>query len=290
MPRGRTGKSGTARNCVSFSGQSSQSVTSGADSMNGQALKAALNGGECVYGAMFVQTRVGNGDHRLREMGLNFVIVDNEHAPYSRSETAGWMRKLGASGIVPMVRVPIPASHYVTMALDAGAQGILAPYVERVEQVQEVVGAAKYLPLKGEALHRAVTTGEFPSEETRRHLEERNKNNVLIIGIESTAALERLDELVSVPGVDAAFVGPNDLSIQLGIPADYDHPRYLEAVDHVFDTCRDKGVSLVIHFFSHEMAQPWIERGICFILYGSDRRGIGDAMKQDLDFLRSLEA
>jgi 4-hydroxy-2-oxoheptanedioate aldolase len=257
--------------------------------MNGEALKTALRGGERVYGTMFVQTRVGNGDHRLREMGLNFVIVDNEHAPYGRGETGAWMRKLAANGIVPIVRVPIPASHYVTMALDAGAHGILAPYVESVEQVQEVVGACKYLPLKGEAVLRAVTTGEFPSEETRAHLEQRNRNNLLVIGIESVAAMERLDDLLSVPGVDAAFVGPNDLSIQLGVPADYHHPRYLEAVEHIHSTCRAKGVPLVIHFFTYEMAQPWIGKGIHFVLFGSDRKGIGDAMKKDFDFLRGLE-
>jgi 4-hydroxy-2-oxoheptanedioate aldolase len=257
--------------------------------MNGEAMKAALKGGERVYGTMFVQTRVGNGDHRLREMGLNYVIVDNEHSPYSRGETAAWMRKLASNGIVPIVRVPIPASHYVTMALDAGAHGILAPYVEHVEQVREVVGAAKYLPLKGAAVTRAVTRGELPSAETRVFLEQRNRNNLLVIGIESVAALERLDDLLSVPGVDAAFVGPNDLSIQLGVPADYHHPRYLEAVDRIFDTCKAKGVPLVIHFFTREMAQPWIAKGIRFILYGTDRKGIGDAMKQDFDFLHGLE-
>lgn len=258
--------------------------------MNGQELKAALGDGQRVYGTMFVVTRAGHGDHRLREMGLNYVIVDNEHAPFSRSETAAWMRKLSQAHLVPVVRAPIPASHYVTMALDAGAQGVLAPYVETVEQVREVVGAAKWLPLKGDAVRRAVAEGEFPSEETRKHLEERNRNNVLIIGIESVAAMERLDDLLSVPGVDAAFVGPNDLSIQLGVPADYHHPRYLEAVDHIYDTCRARGVPLVIHFFTYEMAQPWIEKGVRFVLFGSDRRGIGDQMKADFEFLRGLPA
>jgi len=252
-------------------------------------MKAALRGGERVYGTMFVQTRVGNGDHRLREMGLNFVIVDNEHSPYSRGETAAWMRKLTSNGMVPIVRVPIPASHYVTMALDAGAHGVLTPYVESVAQVQEVVGAAKWLPLKGEAVERVVKRGEFPSEDTRAHLEQRNRNNLLVIGIESVAAMERLDDLLSVPGVDAAFVGPNDLSIQLGVPADYHHPRYLEAVEHIHATCKARQVPLVIHFFTYEMAQPWIEKGVHFILFGSDRKGIGDAMKQDFDFLRGLE-
>lgn len=257
--------------------------------MNGERLKDALKDGEHVYGTMFVQTRVGHGDHRLREMGLNFVIIDNEHSPYSRSETAAWMRKLSAGGIMPIVRVPIPASHYVTMAHDAGAQGILAPYVERVEQVREVVGASKFLPLKGEAVDQAVETGVLPSDATREYLAERNRNHTLVIGIESVAAVERLDDLLAVEGVDAAFVGPNDLSIQLGVPADYHHPTYLEAVERIFDTCEARGMPLVIHFFTYEMAEPWIEKGVRFILFGSDRKGIGDSMKKDFDHLRGLE-
>ena len=256
--------------------------------MNGAELKAALQAGNRVCGAMFVTTRVGAGDERLAEMGLDFVIVDNEHAPYSRSETADWLKKLAKLGMVPIVRVPIPASHYVTMALDAGAQGVLTPYVETVEQVREVVGAAKYLPLKGEAVQRAVENGQFPSSETRSFLEDRNKNNVLIIGIESVAAMERLEELISVPGVDAAFVGPNDLTIQLGCPAQYHDPRYIEAVDRIYETCTAKGIPLVIHFFTYEMAEPWIAKGVRLVLFGTDRGGIADQMKADFDHLRAL--
>lgn len=256
--------------------------------MTGEELKNRLRQGGRVYGTMFVVGRPGAGDERLEAMGLDYVIVDNEHSPFSRAETAAWCRRLRDAGLVPFVRVPIPASHYVTMALDGGAQGILAPYVERVEQVREVVAAAKYLPLKGEAVDRAVAEGVFPSDATRDHLAERNKNNVLVIGIESVAAMERLDELLSVPGVDAAFVGPNDLTIQLGVPADYQHPSYLEAVSHIHATCQAKGVPLVIHFFDYAMADPWIAEGVRLVLFGSDRAGIGDAMQADFDHLRGL--
>ena len=256
--------------------------------MNGLELKTALKDGQRVFGTMFVTTRVDAGDERLTDMGLDYVIVDNEHAPFSRSETADWVKKLSASGLVPIVRVPIPASHYVTMALDAGAQGVLTPYVETVEQVREVAAAAKFMPLKGEAVDRAIETGQFPSEETRAFLEERNKNNVLVIGIESVAAMERLEELISVPGVDAAFVGPNDLTIQLGCPAEYHDPKYLEAVDRIYETCTAKGIPLVIHFFTYEMAEPWIEKGVRLVLFGTDRVGISDQMQTDFKHLRDL--
>ncbi|HEX7928591.1 MAG TPA: aldolase/citrate lyase family protein, partial [bacterium] len=150
--------------------------------MNGFEFKQGLKAGKRMYGTMFVQTRVGQQDEAVKKLGLDFLIVDNEHSPFSRAETADWAKFLATSGVMPIVRVPIPASHYITMALDAGAQGILAPYIERVEQVQECVAAAKWLPLKGDAVMAVVQQGRFPSEDTKKHLEERNKNNVLVIG------------------------------------------------------------------------------------------------------------
>ena len=85
------------------------------------------------------------------------------------------MAAFNYTGVVPIVRVPIPASHYVTMFLDAGAQGVLAPYCETVDEVKEVVGATKWRPLKGVLAKKAVDFGEFPSLETKEYLENRNR-------------------------------------------------------------------------------------------------------------------
>jgi 4-hydroxy-2-oxoheptanedioate aldolase len=172
--------------------------------------------------------------------------------------------------------------------VDAGAQGVLVPYVETPEQVREVVGAAKFRPLKGEAVRRAVETGTFPSKEAKRHLEELNRNNVLVIGIESIPAVERLERLITVPGVDAAFVGPNDLSIQLGIPNKYDHPKFVETLTHIHNTCRKHGVPLVIHLFNHNMASHWIRRGVHFVLFGTDRRALSEGFHADFEALRHI--
>ncbi|MCH8241669.1 MAG: hypothetical protein IH897_03535 [Planctomycetes bacterium] len=126
----------------------------------------------------------------------------------------------------------------------------------------------------------------FPVEKKQLYLEELNRNNVLVIGIESVPAVERLEELISVPGVDGAFVGPNDLSIQLGVPNKYDHPKFLETMIHIHETCRAKGVPLVIHLFNHDMAAYWINKGIHFILYGTDRRALSEGFIADFEALR----
>ena len=200
--------------------------------MNGEELKAKTRAGGIVYGTMLSVARNPRWAATIAGLGLDYVIIDSEHAPRGRSEIADLIAGLGGVDVVPIVRVPIPSSHYITMALDAGAQGILAPYCETPDEVREVVGASKWRPLKGELLRRVVEQGEFPSDASREYLERRNRNGVCIVGIESVPAMEALEEIVAIEGVDAIFVGPNDLSISLGVPDQYDHPEVRGSAPH----------------------------------------------------------
>ena len=130
--------------------------------MNGQQLKQKTKEGGVVYGTMLSLARNPRWADAVAEWGLDYVVIDSEHAARGRADIADLLAGLKGVGVVPIVRVPIPSSHYVTMAIDAGAQGILAPYCETVEEVREVVGATKWLPMKGEYVDRVMTTGEFP--------------------------------------------------------------------------------------------------------------------------------
>ena len=174
------------------------------------------------------------------------------------------------------------------MAMDAGAQGILAPYCETVEEVTEVVAAAKWRPLKGDAVRRLMESGEHVSDDTRAYLEERNKNSVAIIGIESVAAVNILPEILSVPGIDGIFVGPNDLSISLGIPDQYDRPEYQNTVKKIIDTAGAKGIAVLVHHQTPELSTFWISQGARFILHGGDRRALTEGFRTDFTRLRDF--
>ena len=201
--------------------------------MNGAELKDRVQNGGIVYGTMISMGRNPRWGSAFSNFGIDYAIIDTEHSPRGRMDVADFIAAFSFSGVVPIVRIPIPDSHYVTMALDAGAQGILAPYCETVDEVKEVVGAAKWRPLKGVLVQKAVDSGEFPSQATKEYLEARNHNNVCIVGIESVPAIENLENILKVEGIDAIFVGPNDLSITLGIPDQYDHPDYEAALREI---------------------------------------------------------
>ncbi len=258
--------------------------------MNGAELKARVQNGGIVYGTMISMGRNPRWGSAFSNFGIDYAIIDTEHSPRGRTDVADFIAAFSFSGVVPIVRIPIPDSHYVTMALDAGAQGILAPYCETVAEAKEVVGAAKWRPLKGELLRKAVDSGEFPSQATKEYLEARNRNNVCIVGIESVPAIENLENILRIQGIDAIFVGPNDLSITLGIPDEYDHPDYEAALREIISKCQAAGVPTLIHHQTVELTTKWLQEGARFVLYSSDARSMHNAYRDEFGAIKAAGA
>jgi len=258
--------------------------------MNGQELKNKTQSGGIVYGTMLSLARNPKWGDAVAEWGLDYVVIDSEHASRGRTEIADLIAGIKTADVAPIVRVPIPSAHYVTMAMDAGAHGVLAPYCETVDEVREVVGSVKWLPLKGEYVDRAVREGKFPSDASRDYLAKRNSNNVCLIGIESLPALNNLPNILEVDGIDGIFVGPNDMSTSLGIPDQTDHPEYEEALRKVIALCSAKNVPVLIHHQSVELTQKWLREGARFVLYSSDRRSLHNAFRAEFGAIKAVGA
>ena len=258
--------------------------------MNGQELKNKTQSGGIVYGTMLSLARNPKWGDAVAEWGLDYVVIDSEHASRGRTEITDLIAGIKTADVAPIVRVPIPSAHYVTMAMDAGAHGVLAPYCETVDEVREVVGSVKWLPLKGEYVDRAVREGKFPSDASRDYLAKRNSNNVCLIGIESLPALNNLPNILEVDGIDGIFVGPNDMSTSLGIPDQTDHPEYEEALRKVIALCSAKNVPVLIHHQSVELTQKWLREGARFVLYSSDRRSLHNAFRAEFGAIKAVGA
>jgi 2-keto-3-deoxy-L-rhamnonate aldolase RhmA len=247
--------------------------------VNGAELRAAMRDGKAVWGTMIVYARSLSAASVYGQLGFDYAIVDAEHSPNGRSELADMGAALLAAGVCPIVRVPHTEPHQTVMALDAGFHGVLVPYCETVAQVSAVVAAARLRPLKGEVQAKVLETGGFPSDATRQYLEKRNANAVVIIGIESVPALENLDAILDVPGIDAIFIGPNDLTVSMGIPDQYDHPRYVEAVEHIISTAQGRGIPAGPHCFDEGQLLEWHARGTRFVLFSADVRALAEGYR-----------
>jgi len=253
-------------------------------------LKETLAAGGSVFGFMIVSMGSTRFQRGLEGGGADFVVIDSEHGSRDRAEILELTTMLRALDITPIVRVPVPMPHYVAMALDAGAAGVLVPYCEDLDEIRACVATGKWHPMKGEYRTRAVTEGVFPSEATRKYLEGRHKESIVIIGIESEPAYKNLDAILEIEGIDAMFIGPNDLTTSLGIPDEFDNPQYLDVVEDVIKRSEAKGKPVLIHQWRVEDSRRTIERGSRFVLHGMDMQFMADGMRDQFKKLREAAA
>jgi staphyloferrin B biosynthesis citrate synthase len=250
--------------------------------MNGKELKEALHSGRRAYGTMIASTSP-HWPQAVKSTGADFVFIDTEHIAIDRTTLAWMCQTYRALGLAPIVRIPSPDPYAATVALDNGANGVLAPYIETVEQVQRLRGAVKLRPLKGRLLEE-VLSGERKLEgELLDYIERRCAENLLLINIESVPAIEALDDLLAVPGVDAVQVGPHDLSCNLGLPEEWSHPRFEAAIQTIIAKARAHGVGAGIHYWwGIENELRWAKDGANLIVHSGDIALFADTLRTDL--------
>ncbi len=250
--------------------------------MTGQELAAALRSGRRVYGTAILSTSA-RWPRMVKNLNLDFVFIDTEHTPIDREKLAWMCQTYDALGIAPIVRIPAPDPYQACVALDGGAKGVIAPYVETVEEVRALRGAVKRRPLKGERLRQALVGLPDLSTEVADYLDGWNTGNVLIVNIESLPALEALDEILAVPQLDAVLIGPHDLSISLGLPEQYQHPLFDETVKTIIHKARQHHVGVGIHFSSgRDQEIEWAKAGANFIVHSSDLTLFSQALTADI--------
>lgn len=253
--------------------------------MDGKTLGEALRSGTRVYGTLIVSTSP-RWPQALAGAGLDFVFIDTEHIAIDRAQLSWMCQTYRHMGLPPIVRIPSPDPHQATMVLDGGACGIIAPYVETAEQVRALSGAVKLRPLKGQRLRRTLA-GEPLEPELDAYLNRANAGNLLIVNVESVPAIEALDDIVAVPGLDAVLVGPHDLSCSLGIPEQYSHPRFEEAVCAIFAKARAASLGAGIHFWSDvEKQVAWLRAGANLLIHDSDIGLFAKHLRADLHAIK----
>jgi 2-keto-3-deoxy-L-rhamnonate aldolase RhmA len=238
--------------------------------MNGKTLKEKLIKGETVYGTFFQHAINPAMVDFLPEGALDFAIVTPEHTALDLAEFLPIRYALASKGIACLARTHSREPDDVSKVCDT-FDGVVVPYVEDVEHARRLAAAAVFRPLKGRALERVLKEKQWPSEKTRRYIEEeRCPNTVFIPMIESVAAVENLDAICSIPGVHALFVGPNDMTVNMGIPNEYDHPDLIAILKRVIDTGNRHHIAAGCWFGKPEQALRTIRQGARFVVFSND--------------------
>jgi 4-hydroxy-2-oxoheptanedioate aldolase len=220
-------------------------------------------------------------------LDFDWLVIDAEHNPIDIRTLAQMFGAIARGGTAPMVRIPWNSAENFKRVLDAGAWGIVVPMVNSREEAERAVEAMRYPPVGA----RSVGGGRhYLSFDTNASDYYANANDelLLVLQIEHIQGVENADDILSVPGVDACFIGPNDMAasmgLGLGVPLESDNPRLVEAIQHVREACVRNGVAPGVHCSGAEGVNQRIGEGFQFLALASELRyllaGLKDAIGQ----------
>jgi 2-keto-3-deoxy-L-rhamnonate aldolase RhmA len=204
--------------------------------------------------------------------GFDTLYIDLEHSGFS-IETANQISLMALEAGVPaFVRVPANTPDYIGRVLDGGALGIIAPGVASAEEARAVVRAVKFPPDGRRGAPGAFAQLQYRSMPLGDAFAAVNAATMVMVQIESAASLERVEDIVAVPGIDLALVGTNDLTADLGIPGEYDHQKVHEAYERVLIACRRHGKHVGVGGLASrpDLVSLYVEMGARYVSTGSD--------------------
>lgn len=216
----------------------------------------------------------------LKALGFEWFMVDTEHSQVDPETVAAMVAILGEGGPAPLVRVGNIDQYLVKQALDSGAQGILVPLVSTEAQAKAVVAFAKYPPdgIRGAAAAAASRYGR----ELASYLRTANAETLVGVQIETKEALVNLDAIARVDGVDLLFVGPQDLTLSLGLLDDRKNPRVRDAMRAVVEACERHGKVPGTLVVDPDEKRAAVDLGYRFISLASDVRFLLEGAKSFL--------
>ncbi|MBM3727898.1 MAG: aldolase [Acidobacteria bacterium] len=233
--------------------------------MTTNTVKKALKEGQVRYGCGFGQLRSQEVVKALRAAGFTWAFVDCEHGGFDLETVQDICRVANLVDFCPLVRVADLQYSLVARALDCGAQGIVFPRVESPELLATAISWTKFPPAGVRGYGLTPVNLDYESHSFGDVIAHMNANSMVVLQIETRAALERREELLDVPGIDAVMVGPADLSISLGVPGQFQHPVMVEAMEQIRDSCLKRGIAPGTQTRTPDLARFWKDRGMTFI-------------------------
>ncbi|HTS77809.1 MAG TPA: aldolase/citrate lyase family protein [Bryobacteraceae bacterium] len=233
-------------------------------------VKNSLKAGKLQVGCGFGQIRSDEVARILAAAGFDWTFIDAEHGGFGIETLQDLCRASSAAGMSPIVRVADMQYALVARALDCGAQGIIFPRVESPELLEKAVSWTRFPPLGIRGFGLSATHIGWERATIPQMIEHFNQNTLVVLQIETLLAVERRDELLAVPGIDVVMVGPVDLSISLGVPGNFEHPKMVDAMEKIRDSALAHGVVPGTQTRTLTLAKFWKDRGMLFLGSGSD--------------------
>ena len=222
----------------------------------------------------------------LARAGFDWLCVDMEHGAIGFEEMANCFRAIEAGGSVPAVRIPKNDPVWIHRSLDAGARMLIVPMIANAAEAEAAVAEAKYPPRGRRGFGYARANGHGMDFDAYRN--SANEEIAVVLQIEHIDAIRELDAILDVPGVDALFIGPLDLTGSMGLTGEMEHPDVVEALRIYRNACQRRGVAAGMHIVrpSQESIRKGIGEGYTLIALGLDNVLLGEAARASIEEAR----
>jgi 2-keto-3-deoxy-L-rhamnonate aldolase RhmA len=223
--------------------------------------------------------------------GFDTLYVDMEHNTLSVDTTCQICMAAQQIGVTPLVRVPANTPEYICRVLDGGAMGVITPHVRSAAEAREMVKLVKFAPLGERSSGGALSQYQyrsFPLAETNAAM---NDATMLVVMMETVAALEHVDEIVAVEGIDMLLIGSNDLCNEMGITGQYDHPRLREAFERTIAAARRHGKHVGVGGLAsrNDLMAQFVQMGARYVSTGTDLAFLLAACAAKAKFVRDIK-
>jgi 2-dehydro-3-deoxyglucarate aldolase/4-hydroxy-2-oxoheptanedioate aldolase len=247
--------------------------------MKTNTVKQALRQGRLQLGTSFAQLRSQDVVRILAAAGFDWAFLDGEHGGFDQETLQDLCRIAVKVGLSPIVRVADLQYSLIVRALDCGAEGVIFPRVEDPALLEKAVSWTKYPPVGIRGMGLMPLHVDFEPVSIPQIMEHMNREQMVVLQIETVRALDARDELLSVPNVDAVMIGPVDLTISLGVPGEFEHPKMLAAVEKIVESCLQHGVIPGAQARNIPLAKRWRDMGMLFVGCSSETGMLFDGAK-----------
>ena len=233
-------------------------------------LKEKLASGKPIYGTMMQELRSPAVPILFANAGYDFVFIDMEHGAHDMETVADMIKVCRGVGIAPLVRVPDLQYHFIARCLDAGAHGFMVPRIASRSDAEKAVAYSKYPPMGERGCSINKGHNDYKGDDLLKFIKEANESTIVILQIERKAAMDDLDNILSVKGVDAAILGPNDMAASYGVSEDLNGQFLNDIFQTVVDTGKRHGVYTGMHIATLGKLVEWKKKGMQIITYNTD--------------------
>lgn len=210
--------------------------------------------------------------------GFDWVLIDLEHGAGTERDVLAQLQALESTPAGTIVRVESSESQRIHRVLDMGAEGIMCPKVHTPDEARKVVSGLYYPPFGNRGVAKMVRASQF-AQNFQQYYDTSRDNILGVVQIETAEVLNHLDEVAGIEGVDVLFIGPADLSMELGIFGQFDHPTFKEAVQETVNAAQKAGKSVGILFFNPQDYQRYHDLGIRLIACGADATFVAEGAR-----------